>query len=135
MNKNSQKMVRTHIKTCLQIFLDTFLVIAQRANNQMSTSWWMDKQTGALAYNRTPSTLLEKGASDLIYTTMRLNLRIIMLSDGSQTQKNQTFHTIPFIWQSGKRETIGTETWLEDVRGWEPEEEIHYKGTWENFLR
>ena len=69
----------------------------------------MDKQTAAHPHNRI---LLNK----LIHPTTEMNLKCIMLSERSQTQKT-TYYMISFVMHSGEGKMIGKENISVAVRG------------------
>ena len=71
----------------------------------MSLNWWMDK----LRYIRTMYLFLSNKKEQITdRLTTRVNLKCIMLSEKSQTQK-ATYCVISFIWHSGKDKTLQTE--------------------------
>lgn len=81
----------------------------------MSINWWMHKQTG-VSIQLEYYSAIKRNELQIDATTL-MNLKRIMLSERSQSQKT-TYCMISFIRHGGKGKTIGTKMRLVAARGW-----------------
>lgn len=123
------------MKTCIhknlsKIFIMALFMVAKSKNTWMSFNWCMDKQTMGYPYNGIRLNSILKRNRVNVHATSWMNLKRVMLIEGSQSQK-ATHCMIPLIRHFGNkfRKKISG-CWVLGAGGG-----VDYQGTWENCLK